>query len=128
MIGIDIQTTGPLFAGAMAAGKNDMIADVVEAVTKEAKRVEVQIDQASFRRPTPYYWTQVRDVYPAFLVGVVDDTDIVYGPWLEGTSRANARSSFKGYHMWQRTTADVDGRAVSIAADAVEKFCRRLEA
>lgn len=127
MIGLDITTTGPLFSGVMAAAADDMLGDVVEAVAEVAKKRQVEIDQASFRNPTPYYWTQVRTSYPAFLTAVVDDNGVIYGRWLEGVSPANARSKFKGYRMWARTFAEVDAKAVQLAAGAVEKFMRRMD-
>ena len=36
--------------------------------------------------------------------GVIDDGNVVYGPWLEGTSSRNATTPFKGYASFRKTS------------------------
>ena len=38
---------------------------------------------------------------PKGLTGRIDDGNVVYGPWLEGTSSRNQTTRFKGYHSFQ---------------------------
>lgn len=53
------------------------------------------------RTQTPYYRIQVR-ADPFGQGWRIHDNGVVYGPWLEGTSRRNARSRFKGYATFRR--------------------------
>jgi hypothetical protein len=51
------------------------------------------------QHPTPYYETQVtNDVHGN--ERWVHDRGVVYGPWLEGTSRRNRATRFRGYHAF----------------------------
>jgi hypothetical protein len=84
-----------------------------------------QIMDASFRRPTPYYEVQVT-VEPRGEEMVVHDRGIVYGPWLEGVSRRNQVSRFKGYHSFRRATQALRPRAVQLARHALPPFLRRM--
>ena len=38
------------------------------------------------------------------LRGLITDSGTEYGPWLEGTSRRNQSTRFKGYHSFRRTS------------------------
>jgi hypothetical protein len=38
----------------------------------------------------------------------VHDRDMVYGPWLEGTSPRNKATRYRGMHMWRLTRQDMD--------------------
>jgi hypothetical protein len=37
------------------------------------------------------------------LVGIITDSGVVYGPWLEGTGSRNKTTRFKGYKSFRRT-------------------------
>lgn len=97
----EVVLSGPIFD----RGEQIMEAwgrDLLDAYGAQGLSHIGQIMDASFRNPTPYYETQV--TYDAAGdVGVIHDRGIVYGPWLEGVGSRNARSRFKGYHMFRRT-------------------------
>ena len=58
---------------------------------------------------------------------IIQDTNVVYGPWLEGVSRRNfPRTRFKGYAIFRRTTRDVDNRAVQLAAPIIREYCEAM--
>src|SRR6185437_13511003 len=40
---------------------------------------------------------------------------VVWTPWLEGVSKRNQSTGFKGYHLFRSTRAQLDREAVSIA-------------
>jgi hypothetical protein len=52
------------------------------------------------RKQTPYYRLQVaaRKTPPGW---VITDGGVVYGPWLEGVSRRNQTTRFKGYRTFR---------------------------
>lgn len=47
--------------------------------------------------------------------GVIDDSGVVYGPWLEGISPRNSTTRFKGYASFRRTGDWLDSKAMGVA-------------
>lgn len=88
------------------------------------ERVQVYCNM-DFKRPTPYYETQVRVSY-APGAAVVDDRGIVYGPWLEGISPRNHRLRFKGYSMWRRARHDLETAVPRLAQQLLREVTVRL--
>lgn len=68
----------------------------------------------SIRKPTPYYWTRVR-VQQRIERHVVTDRGVVYGPWLEGVSKRNQETRFKGYFSFRRAAQSMQYRSIDIA-------------
>lgn len=107
--------------------------DVLDDISRE---IQVEIGRAAFvevhsnlnariRHPTPYYETQIVQQR----LGsdeVVHDRGIVYGPWLEGTSRRNSTTRFKGYFSFRRARQTVQLRASDIAGHVVARNMNRL--
>lgn len=46
--------------------------------------------------------------------GVLSDSGVVYGPWLEGTGSRNQTTRFKGYSLWRKTRDKIDGMTQGI--------------
>lgn len=58
---------------------------------------------------------------------IIQDTNIVYGPWLDGTGSRNfPRTRFKGYAIFRRTTNDVQARAVDIAMPVIKQWVEAM--
>ncbi len=53
-------------------------------------------------RGTGHYQSMIQTHLLAYNDIRIDDP-VVYGPWLEGVSKRNESTSFKGYHLWRRT-------------------------
>lgn len=122
----EVTVSGPFFSGPLqTAVLSDIIDDSQTAVTAAVmEAVHFNLD-GSIKHPTPYYETQITVQHQAFY-DVVHDRGIVYGPWLEGTSRRNATTRFKGYHSFRRAAQTVQGLAPGIVARIVARQIRRL--
>jgi hypothetical protein len=80
-----------------------------------------RILDSRIQHPTPYYETQVTsDVHGD--ERWVHDRGVVYGPWLEGTSRRNRRTRFKGYHAFTMAADMVWGRMKATTDRIVGKY------
>lgn len=53
---------------------------------------------------------------------------VVYGPWLEGTSKRNRDTRFKGYHLWRKTRQYLRERAPEIAREKFREYADRIGA
>lgn len=52
---------------------------------------------------------------------------VVWGPWLEGTSKRNASTRFKGYHLFRDVRQQLqDGKAQEIADAALDELLPKL--
>ena len=58
--------------------------------------------------------------------GIVFARDAVKGPWLEGTSRRNLTTRFKGFAAFRRGTERADRQAQRIADKIIANLARRL--
>ncbi len=53
-------------------------------------------------------------------------TGVTWGPWLEGTSKRNSSTRFKGYHLFRKTRQELQKRAPEIGQQELDKIMPRL--
>jgi len=130
MTEIMLAQSGPLFDGRAATACQDLTEELVTAVATEGKNRLVGRMALTYRHPTPYYWTQVHVVRVTALRARVDDArsgrPMIYGPWLEGTSRRNASSRFKGYRIWAAVRAALPTHIPAVAARVSGPYLARM--
>lgn len=51
---------------------------------------------------------------------------ITWSPWLEGTSKRNESTGFKGYHLFRKTRLELQKRAPEIGQRELDKIMPRL--
>lgn len=78
-----------------------------------------------FRNPTGYYEsrTVAKVSGDPFMVW---DSDVVYGPWLEGISRRNATTRFKGYHSFRKATQQIQRDVPRVVAPVLNHMVGQL--
>lgn len=127
MVDITVSFSGPFFSGRFPGLMEDIIEDAqTELGNRVLERVQYHLD-VQIQRPTPYYETQIIQQR----VGryeVVHDRGIIYGPWLEGTSRRNARSRFKGYASFRKARDEIVRQAPGIIDNVIRRNLGRLGA
>jgi hypothetical protein len=61
------------------------------------------------------------------LHGKISDGGVEYGPWLEGTSRRNQSTHFKGYHSFRKTTQFMNRKRVPwLVNREIDKMVKKL--
>lgn len=106
----------------MARGLRNMLGVVTgHGVTVVRDRYSV------FKNPTGYYEsrTVAKVSGDPFMVW---DSDVVYGPWLEGVSRRNATTRFKGYHSFRRATGQIQRDVPRVVAPVLNRLVGQLNA
>jgi hypothetical protein len=95
--------SGPLLTGPVEQRVTDLVDRLTWEIGAQALAEWHELLDRSIRQPTPYYETQLtlQRVDDGVLA---HDRGVIYGPWLEGTSRRNRRSVFKGYHAARMAT------------------------
>ncbi len=105
MINISVKASGPLFNGTLER----RVALAVDAAEEEiatmtANHLRDDLGVPPFKAPTGWYRSHITPMRMGS-VWIVQDSGVIYGPWLAGTGSRNATSRFKGYNHWRRAIA-----------------------
>lgn len=108
---VHVNAAGPLFSG-QASVMVQRYTDAGGAEVAQWAEAEVHrfLEQV-LRHPTGYYQSQVRVERVTHDTFNITDGGVVYGPWLEGVSRRNAETRFKGYATFRRVKQRVEKQA-----------------
>ncbi len=99
--------------------------DIEREVANYARtQVDRRLNQV-LRRQTPYYRTRI-SVVRSGGDWEVNDSGVIYGPWLEGTGSRNRTTRFRGYWTFRFVTQLVRGRADRIAERVLRPYLRDL--
>lgn len=123
---VRVTLSGPFFTSfrrnaIMRGFLTEAVATVSEMTDAELK---VQMD-AKFKHPTGYFASRVLMTPTSDYRRVIDDP-VIYGPWLEGTSRRNRSNRFKGYKIWKRTRQLMRKQATPIAQKILDGWIAGL--
>lgn len=116
----EVNLSGPLFDGRATRVTHRMAEDIGDALADAGVDGVRQVIDMSARHRTGNYNRHVQ-TDRAMGDRVVNDSGIVYGPWLEGTSRRNVSTRFRGYSAFRRTAQRLQARSVSIAEPIVRR-------
>lgn len=121
-----VTVTGPFFTPGhrqqvMAAAGREARQEVgQQGLANVHKLLDAQI-----KHPTPYYETQPT-LQERAGAAIVHDRGVIYGPWLEGTSRRNQTTRFKGYASFRKATQELDGQVPRLTAHVATRAAARL--
>lgn len=135
MLGINVKTMlrGPLFGG----GAEAVIKAAAEGTVRELTDMGAsRLDEMLRPRPAGVFLSVQearkgqastgnyrRNIHHEVksLLGRIDDSKVIYGPWLEGTSSRNQTTRFKGYSSFRRTAQWLGERADEVVRAHVHK-------
>jgi len=118
-------TKGPLFDGSADRLAAQMCIEIEQRVAEAGVGIVGGILKQVLRNPTGRYESGIASE-PGGGDMRVTDGGIVYGPWLEGTSRRNRETRFKGYATFRRATQILQDSAEAIAQPIVDDYVRRM--
>lgn len=110
MINIRVQATrtGPLFNGTTQRNLHLAVEEAEQEIaTIGADHLRGDLGAPPFKNPTGWYRSHITPKKIGAL-WVVQDSGVVYGEWLAGTSKRNRTSRFKGYQHWRRLVTFVN--------------------
>jgi hypothetical protein len=118
---ISFQVKGPVVQGKTAPIVADMLRQIDKRIAVRYLDTWRKFLKARMRHPSGKYERHmvVRERRQSFLV---TDSNMVYGPWLEGIGRRNRTTRFKGYAAQRRAKQAVDRDAVVIAHQVVHDY------
>lgn len=102
MINVSVKAHGPLFDGRAERAMAHAVDEAEQEIaTLGAEHLRGDLGVPPFKNPTGWYRSHIT---PKRLgaTWVVQDSGVIYGPWLAGTGSRNSASRFKGYAHWRR--------------------------
>ena len=110
-----VTARGPLFDGRAAKAAHDFCVEFAERYADDVNAELQQQFSRVFKNPTGRYESRVRARRVGTGVSEVSGNVTPYGAWLEGTSRRNRTSSFKGYGSFQKVAPKMERKANAVA-------------
>lgn len=136
-IKIYVDLNGPVF-GRKA---RDVIEDAVDGAVRELisegeklakeRAIEVVYSKGGAHpdqyRPTGRWLNSLHGEMTGPHEGTVDDSRLVYGPWLEGTSLRNDATRFKGYATFRHVHGQLEAKADDVLVKHVKRAVARID-
>lgn len=126
MPGLEIET----YVKARGSIWNRLIGRRMEVASEEISRQlaekgkELVIDRLHqvLKNPTGYYESQI-DIEPVGIGYRVSDSDVIYGPWLEGVEARNRpRPGFPGYFTFRTVKGQLEKEAPAVARVVIREY------
>ena len=123
---VRVTLKGPLLTGQAPA----IIRDTLKAATSDLvgegeRRVKLQLFPGH-GLVTGHYRRSIHGEVLSSFNGVINDSNVVYGPWLEGVGSRNQQTRFKGYAMFRRATQQLEKIKGAVVQKRVSQAIRRL--
>ncbi len=125
MLEVTVHTDGPLLAGRGPEVVRRFTDDATYEVAGQGRADVMTNLERSVRHPTPYYETQVKTERAGRDMSV-NDSGVIYGPWLEGTSSRNTTTKFKGYASFRRAAQQLQGQVPALVAPILHRYLSEL--
>lgn len=84
--------------------------------------VYLSVAEAGRRASKGDYARHVHGEMTSSSLGIIHDSKCVYGPWLEGTSKRNQTTRFKGYSSFRLTAQWLNKQAPDIVREQAAKL------
>lgn len=123
-LGIVSIKSGPMFDGTAVRAVEEATEKTLERTAQlGVATIRAQM-QRTYRHETPHDRLQnVAESHPPNWV--IWDRNGVYGPWLEGISRRNRTTRFKGYAIYRRNVQEIQRRMDEIAEYTFDEYITR---
>lgn len=123
----NVTYSGPLFDGRAAQAVDAACRAIEQEVAQEGARFVQSFLGTVLKHPTGYYQSQI-SAKPAGMGWLVHDSNVIYGPWLEGVgSRNSPVTRFPGYFTFRKVTPVLNRASTQIAERVMDRFIPRME-
>jgi hypothetical protein len=123
---VRVEMRGPLFEGNAASRVVKAIDATVKDIVAEGERL-IKLDlYPGHGLVTGHYARSIHGEMSGTLHGVVHDSNVVYGPWLETGRRRGQQTRFRGLAHFRRATQQLQANIGRFAAAALERLRKEL--
>ena len=121
----EVHTYGPLFDGRAEAALAEYMRVMPEKIAEKGRDMVREHLNAVIKENRGVYVSRVH-VRSEGTTQVIDN-DMVYSPWLEGTSQRNHSTRFKGYRTFRLIGQELDQRAETMAEEILRPYLNRMQ-
>lgn len=121
------RATGPVFDGRAKAIVDDLLDTMSDRVAQQGYDDVKTTLHGVLKHPTGNYESHVA-VERQQNDRVVNDSGIIYGPWLEGVGSRNQTTRFKGYFTFRKVGNALQAKVAGIVGGVVSDHVRRMNA
>ena len=135
---VTIHSTGPLFDGRAKPIIDSVMRDTIKTVVEQGVErlneqarprpggVFLSVQEAQRGKASTGNYRRNIQGQTQGLQGRIDDGNVVYGPWLEGTGSRNAGTRFKGYAMFRRTEQWLQKQVPGVLRHTANRLGKKL--
>jgi hypothetical protein len=119
-----VSATGPLADGMAETAVREWLAATVGAIADEGVRMLRDFPMDKTGRATGAFAANLhvmRRGLDAVIPGPMI-SGVTWGPWLEGVSKRNRSTRFRGYHLFRQTRDRLQEKAPGIAEEELAKY------
>lgn len=129
-IRVDCRVEGPLASGEADKAAQDWATNTTQAIADEGAellRTFPGMDKTGRARGGFQQGLMTKRISPTE-TRIVGPTvrGVAWTPWLEGTSKRNESTGFKGYHLFRKTRLQLSKMAPGIAQEELDKVLPRM--
>jgi hypothetical protein len=123
-----VNTGGPLFDGSAPEILARFEADARQAIADRGVELLRAFPMDKTGRARGGFQDKLKTVTRSNAVAIPGPmiTGVVWAPWLEGTSKRNQSTGFKGYRLFRTTRAMLNRQATEIAETRLPPYLREL--
>lgn len=124
---LDVHLSGPTLEGLGPTIVDRMLAEATTELADYTRfEVLMQLDQV-LQHPTGYYESRIVDQTLNPWLHSINDSRVIYGPWLEGIGSRNAPvTKFAGYHTFRIVKNRMEQRTKLIMQAWADRVVRML--
>jgi hypothetical protein len=124
-IKIALSVAGPLADGTAHDAVREYLDHAKRDVADRAVELLRNVKMDRTGRATGHYQDMLKSQILAYNDILISDP-VIYGPWLEGTSKRNSSTRFKGYRLWRQTKNQIQREAPQIAQNLLPEYIARI--
>lgn len=124
-VDLGVVVRGPLADGTAKDILHEWLDESKQKIAEYAVRQLKAVHMDRTGRATGHYQSQIRTSLLTYHDVLIHDR-VIYGPWLEGTSKRNRSTRFKGYRLWRKTRERLQERAPQVAEENLRLFIGRM--
>ena len=127
-VDVAVGAHGPLFDGTASHVLEEYTRDVRQAIADRGVELLRAFPMNKTGRAHGGFQANLKTVDRGSAVAIPAPMirGVVWGPWLEGVSKRNESTKFKGYHLFRKTRLQLDREARDIAEKKLQEYLPRL--
>jgi hypothetical protein len=126
MINISVRAAGPVFDGRLSRTLAEAVDEAEQEIaTIGADHLRGDLGVPPFKNPTGWYRSHITPKRIGAM-WAIQDSGVIYGPWLAGTGSRNATTRFKGYAHWRRLVTFVQKISRPTTQKVIDRALARL--